>query len=178
MPTNFAEKVNDICFKFIRNFKPDKIKRHTIIGPVDKGGLEMVDFNMVVKSLKAAWAKRLCEGDGTKWCSLFSSVTSQYRRLAIFDCNFDTRDLKLLQTYIDSWQELHSKISSTAKNYQNETISNNRFIRIDGKPVFYSSWYKKGVVTNSPPFKRKQKLVIKIRVSTKTSWCVSRLSDV
>jgi len=78
VPTNFAEKVNYICFKFIWNFKTDKIKRHTIIGPVDKGGLNMVDFNMVVKSLKAAWVKRLCEGDGSKWCSLFSSVTSQY----------------------------------------------------------------------------------------------------
>ena len=29
--------------------------------------------------------------------------------------------------------------------YQNETIWNNRFIRIDGKPVFYVSWYRKGV---------------------------------
>jgi len=52
--TNFAEKVNDICFKFIWNFKPDKVKHHTIIGPVDKGGLNMVDFNMGVKSLKVA----------------------------------------------------------------------------------------------------------------------------
>ena len=29
--------------------------------------------------------------------------------------------------------------------YLHETIWNNRFIRIDGKPVFYSSWYRKGV---------------------------------
>ena len=29
--------------------------------------------------------------------------------------------------------------------YQHETIWNNRFIRIDGKPVFYASWYGKGV---------------------------------
>jgi len=29
VPPNFAEKVNDICFKFIWNFKPDKVKRHT-----------------------------------------------------------------------------------------------------------------------------------------------------
>ena len=93
VPTNFAEKVNYICFKFIWNFKTDKIKRHTIIGPVDKGGLNMVDFNMVVKSLKAAWVKRLCEGDGNKWCSLFSSVTSQYGGRTIFDCNFDPHNL-------------------------------------------------------------------------------------
>ena len=35
------------------DLKPDKVKRHTIIDPVDKGGLNMVDFTMmVVKSLK------------------------------------------------------------------------------------------------------------------------------
>jgi len=66
VPTNFAEKVNVICFKFIWNFKAGKVKLHTIIGPVDKSGLNMVDFNLVVKSLKAAWVKRLCEADGSK----------------------------------------------------------------------------------------------------------------
>ena len=30
-PSNFAEKANDICFKYIGNFKPDKVERHTII---------------------------------------------------------------------------------------------------------------------------------------------------
>ena len=33
MPPNFTDKVNDICFKFIWNFKPDKVKRQTIILP-------------------------------------------------------------------------------------------------------------------------------------------------
>ena len=78
MPSNFAEKVNDICFKFIWNFKPDKVKRQTIVLPVDKGGLNMVDFSMVDKSLKAAWVKRFYEADGSKWCSVLASVTAQY----------------------------------------------------------------------------------------------------
>ena len=54
VPQNFAEKVNDICFKFIWNFKPDKVKRQTIVLPVDKGGLNMVNFTILDKSLKAA----------------------------------------------------------------------------------------------------------------------------
>ena len=29
--------------------------------------------------------------------------------------------------------------------YLHETIWNNRFIRVDGKPVFYTSWYRKGI---------------------------------
>jgi len=43
----FPLRGNDTCFKFIWNFKPDKMKRHTIIGLVDKGGLNMVDFTTV-----------------------------------------------------------------------------------------------------------------------------------
>ena len=87
VPPKFAENVNDNCFTFIWNFKPDKVKRHTLIGPVHKGGLNMVDFTMLDKSLKAAWVKRLCEAAGSGWCSVFSSVTSQYGGRFIFDCN-------------------------------------------------------------------------------------------
>ena len=95
LPPNFAKKVNDICFKFIWNFKPDKVKCQTIILPVDKGDLNMVDFTILDKSLKAAWVKRLQEADGSKWCSVFSSVISQYGGRFIFECNFDTQDLNL-----------------------------------------------------------------------------------
>ena len=88
-------KVNDICFNFIWNFKPDKVKRQTIVLPVDKGGLNMVDFTILLKSLKAAWAKRFCKADGSKLCSVFSSIIAQYGDQFIFECNFDTRDLNL-----------------------------------------------------------------------------------
>ena len=91
VPPNFAENVNDICFKFIWNIKPDKVKRQTIILPVDKGGLNIVDFTILDKSLKAAWVKRLQEADGSNWCSAFSSVISQYGGRFIFECIFDTR---------------------------------------------------------------------------------------
>ena len=152
MPTNFAEKVNDVCFKFIWNFKPDKVKRQTIVLPVDKGGLNMVDFTILDKFLKAAWVKRFCKADGSKWCSAFSSITAQHGGRFIFECNFDTRDLNLTsrvssfcRDILTVWQELHSKNPSTTMEYLHETIWKNRFIRIDGKQVLYSSWYRKGV---------------------------------
>ena len=42
VPSNFAEKGSDICFKFTWNFKPDKVKRQTIVLPVDKGGRVLI----------------------------------------------------------------------------------------------------------------------------------------
>ena len=112
----------------------------------------MVDFTILNKSLKAAWVKRSCEAHGSKWCSVFSSVTAQYRGRFVFECNFDTRDLNLTShvpsiywNILTVWQELHSKNPSTTMEYLPKIIWNNRFIRIYGKPVFYLSWHRKGV---------------------------------
>ena len=44
VPAEFVKEVNSTIFSFIWNFKPDKIKRKTLIGPVCKGGLNMINF--------------------------------------------------------------------------------------------------------------------------------------
>ena len=152
-PPDFPKQVNESCFKFIWNFKPDKIKRNTIIGPLDKGELNMIDFKMIDKALKAAWVKRLYDATpNSKWCSLFSSEMSRYGGPFLFECNFNAQDLNIAahvpsfyKDVLNAWQELHSKNPSHTIEYMNEIIWNNRFIKIDKKPVFYSSWYKSGV---------------------------------
>ena len=63
-PTDFAKEVNKVIFPFIWNFKPDKIKRNTLTGPISKGGLSMVNFADVEKSLKAACVNRYCSSVG------------------------------------------------------------------------------------------------------------------
>ena len=75
IPANLCKQVNDICFRFIWNFKPVKIKRHTLIALPDKGGRSMCDFTLMDKALKAAWVKRLCLARDSKWCAAFSSAT-------------------------------------------------------------------------------------------------------
>ena len=57
VPADFAKMVNSITFPFIWNFKPDKIKRNSLTGPISKGGLNMVNFLDVEKSLKDVRAK-------------------------------------------------------------------------------------------------------------------------
>ena len=50
-PTDFANEVNKVIFPFIWNFKPDKIERNTLTGPISKGGLNMVNIADVEKPL-------------------------------------------------------------------------------------------------------------------------------
>ena len=71
----------------------------------------------------------------------------------LLECNFNAPDLNFA-SYVPSfykeiltvWQELHSKDPSSAKEYENEIIWNKRFIKIDGKSVFYPSWHRKGII--------------------------------
>ena len=153
VPSNICKQARDICFKFVWKFKPDKIKRHSLIAPFDKGGLNMVDFVLMDKSLKAAWVKRLCEAGDSKWCATFSSFTSHHGGTLLFESNFDINDLNLAPEFpsfykeiLVAWQEIHSTEPSSVDEYENEIIWNNRFIKIGGKSVFFPSWHRKGVV--------------------------------
>ena len=153
MPPNFEKDVNNACFRFVWNFKPDKIKRSTLIGSFDKGGLQMVDFSMVNKALKAAWVKRIFESKDCNWCALFFSVLRKYGSNLLLESNYHVEDLDLTKvpafykTVLTVWQDLHSKAPSNAEGYTSEILWNNRFIKIDRRPIFYASWHEKGVTT-------------------------------
>ena len=63
VPGKFVKEVNNSIFSFIWNFKPDKIKRKTLTGPICNSGLNMLDFDDVVKSLKIAWVNHYCKAN-------------------------------------------------------------------------------------------------------------------
>ena len=115
--------------------------------------------------------------------SLFFPVTSQHGRRDIFDRNFDTRDLnfashvpRFYRNILTVWQELHSKNPSTVKDYQNETIWNDRFIRIDGRPVFYSSWYEKGVIKIHYLLNKSRNFLLRSKFQQNYGVCYDKLS--
>ena len=127
-------------------------KRNFLIGWFASREKYLNTSDMMDKSLKAVWAKRLCDAGDSKWCAAFSSATTHLGGTFLFECNFDIHDLNLTselpffyKEILSAWQEIHSTDPSSADEYGIEIIWNNRFIRIDGKPIFFLSWYQKGV---------------------------------
>ena len=53
-PNGFVKKFENIVYGFIWNSK-DKIKRNTLISDIQFGGLEMIDLECKVKSIRASW---------------------------------------------------------------------------------------------------------------------------
>ena len=85
---NVPEAISSLLFG---TFKTDKIKRKTLTGPVSHGGLNMLNFADVVKSLKTLWVNRYCRANDRHWCALLDSLLSKVGGMLLFQCNYDLK---------------------------------------------------------------------------------------
>ena len=69
IPTRiFFKHLDTIFYDFVYNGRPDKIKQKTLILPIDKGGLGMLDCRIFCKVLKNFWIKRFYDkSDDVRW---------------------------------------------------------------------------------------------------------------
>ena len=67
VPESVIKTVQENLFAFLWKNRKDKIKRMVMYQPVAKGGINFVNFYMVVKSLPLAWIGRLLGESDDKW---------------------------------------------------------------------------------------------------------------
>ena len=145
--------VNKLVVNFIWNGKNPKIKRDTLIGPKDKGGLELPDYEIVTKSLQCAWVKRMKEGIGKQWIEIPSFYLENVGGPFIFDCDYDLRLLNLSNMpafYVDilkAWTEVQGlcKVDFHQNNIRSSILWNNKNITIEGKSVYWKEWHTAGI---------------------------------
>ena len=67
VPTDISAKTTITLFKFLRKNKRDKFRRGVIYQEYDKGGLRMIDIDVIIKSLRLAWIPRLLQNNKSNW---------------------------------------------------------------------------------------------------------------
>jgi len=76
---------------FVWNSKKPKIKRDMLIGPKERGGLDLPEFETIAKSLQTAWVQRMKKGVGGQWVInsfiLFEKCWGPF----IFDYDYDVK---------------------------------------------------------------------------------------
>ena len=152
MSRRTVERINRIIFNFIWDGKPAKIKKKTIIAERKYGGLKMIDFELMEKSLKIAWIKRFAENNHAAWKMIPEHTLSQHGGISFFtQCQYDMKfsDLQNLpnfyRTILNYWQNF-KLLTENDKAAQNQIIWNNSNILVDGKPILYNSWLINGVM--------------------------------
>ena len=67
VPPHVVDETNNLIFNFIWEGKPPKIKRTTIIGEKNDGGLKMIEFGIMETALKISWIPRIQQNSDAAW---------------------------------------------------------------------------------------------------------------
>ena len=151
---SFAHKVNSLIFKFIWNDKPPKIKKATLIGEKQDGGLKAPDFTAFDKALKLIWIKRFLDESDADRKLIPMETFDRYGGKLLLQSRHSIKLLSLdnLPSFytkmLQFWQEIRNneRTEIDATNIVKEVIWNNRRIQINQKTVFFEKWYTKGIL--------------------------------
>ena len=151
-PKGIVEIVRTKSFKFLWKNKKDKIKRSGLYQDLENGGIRVIDFDIMLKALKLAWIPRLLRtSDNSSWCIIPKHY--QFKGMGglnfLLRCNYDTNyfsDLPLFyKKILVFFNELKTLYSYDQK--QELILFNNKDILVDGKPIFLSEWFRKGILS-------------------------------
>ena len=137
------DSINKIIFRFIWEGKPSKIKRKTIIAEKKRSGLKMIDFEIMERTLKLTWIKRIAEAGDASWKTILNYAVRQFGGIDfLINCDYDVKALNLEQlpefycTVLCYWQEFRYSSDNKEIPVYDRIIWNNRNIWLDGMTIF------------------------------------------
>ena len=93
IPGKYVKEIESCCYRYIWDGKNDKVKRNTLIGRYEKGGLNMIDFDSYFKALKASWVPRLATPCIANWKIIPLKFYSYFGdKFLIFNANLDSEN--------------------------------------------------------------------------------------
>jgi hypothetical protein len=124
VPDKYRKEIERKCFKFIWDGKPDKVKRTTMIGNFEMGGLNMIDIESCFASLRASWVSRFVSGKMDNWKLILYKYFRQFgKNWLIFSMNIE---YKKNEDYLRYIPDLYKEILQTW--IKNECESNKNAI--------------------------------------------------
>ena len=156
LPTNYRvlKELSKSFFHFLWSGKGHKVKRNVMIGDYSDGGLKMIDLESFNKALKSTWVKKYLDPENHgKWKYFFDSELQFFGGSAVFRGNLKQDDLPkygfsdlFIMEILQIWSEVNFNPSVTSlDHYLSSSLWHNSLIKIDNRPIFYKSWYAKGV---------------------------------
>ena len=147
-PLKTIKQVNHIIFTFLWKGK-DKVTRLSPINTLEEGGIKMIDIGSMIKALRLAWLKRIFNNNDSTWKFYLIHVLKKIGDLLIFECNYAIKDLPTISTFYRElliwWSEFRDLFFE--EKYWLSIIWNNKDIKINGKPVFYKTYYNSRICT-------------------------------
>ncbi len=136
--TTIMKRIDKMLFDFLWNKKTAKVKRKTIIGLIEDGGLKMVDVYAVHTSAKFSWLRRLLDTTQGKWKTLMWKMLNISTRL--LNKNPSDTIIKLAKSdfhkqIIEAWLKINKSRKYNLNTILNEYILYNKNITVGNKMI-------------------------------------------
>ena len=139
VPKDITSILKAKLFSFLWNNKKDKIKREGLYQDIHKGGLRMVDTEIMFKALKLAWIPRLLSPGNPKWRTVPDYYLKGVGGLNfLLRCNYDEKYLPSLPVFYGNILRYFRELKTLYNHNQDQNIIlyNNKDILIGDKPFF------------------------------------------
>lgn len=152
---DMLKAINTKFFNFIWGGKIDRIKRKTLIGPINEGGLSMIDVKSFCNAQKIYLVKKLLDTSfHSEWKQLFFASLNlpvwiknhlfELEKTTLTDITNISINNIFWKEVIAAWAEL-IEVPSTIDEILSQTLWFNTKIQINSEPVFYYNWSDKNV---------------------------------
>ena len=160
IPKDILKTIDSLIYNFLWHGKREKIKRTTLIGQTEYGGIEMCDTNSFFKSLKFKWIKMLIDKTDANWKILPNYFLEIFgENFLIFNMNLE--NLKSIKNYntrfipsfyldiINTWLQINQLTTlkpNTYKSIRKSVICGNRYIKFRGQCLIFKNWIESGII--------------------------------
>ena len=157
IPFGTIGKINEIIYQYLWDGKRDKIKRKTLIGDYERGGIRMPDVQSVFESLQVKWIQRLVSAEEATWKELPKFWLNQFGKdFLIFKMNIGNLSQihckkhwfpKFYEQIVNSWYKVRgvNKVENMFE-IRKEVIWGNRYILFKNKPIIFHNWIEDNVI--------------------------------
>ena len=131
VPEIILKNIEKILFRFLWNSKTSKVKKNTIIAPIEQGGLGMVDIFASHETAKCSWIRRFFDSRNAKWKETFKIMINIDPQLLNrnFDLSISNKCLTIFHKHIlSSWYKIMDKEPYIYKDIINEYILYNKYV--------------------------------------------------
>ena len=150
VPEDIASTVKTKLFSFLWKNKRDKIKRTGLYQDLGRGGIRMVDIDIMIKALKLAWIPRLLTSGNQNWKTVPDYYLRKFGGLNfLLRCNYDAKYIKSIPLFYRNILVYFSELKTLCSfdQAQNIILFNNKEILVDSKTFFIREWFKKGILS-------------------------------
>ena len=157
IPPDTIPKINKLIYNFIWGAK-ERIKRMTLIGPIDEGGVNMVTLDNHFTSLKATWVQKIIDSNET-WSFIGKKCIKNFgdNNLLLYTNNPENDYIKTIPIFYQQVLLSHMKLNNAQydeqevrKNILNNTIWHNKHIttkiRRKNQPLYFKNWIEAGIL--------------------------------